>query len=408
MSRRACLLLTLSLVISFATPQVSFAKEGAACKQLGATKKSAGQTLTCTKAGKKKIWRAAQTKPIAPPSPRPSPSPTDIEIVFADKARAGAACQYKDETAQTKSGPLICDGTWKVVSKESDSVESRAFRIVLDEYLSRPEGELSLIWRIDPATPEWKDQIKEGMIAGARLWGTSPKGSDSRYVYVSPNGNWINEKAKEDGLLRQDRNTEFYGECSAGIVGRDFDRQSYWFYRFSAPSCINHIGFYQVAAHEYTHFAQEALSKRQWQRVKQVPWLDEGLAAFIGGALGPYGANRNDLRNLWMTEAGTVARDLKFFSVSDLSMYRDSHWGNIYPLGALAVEGMVALIGLEGVRKIYTELATPGTTYEEAFRRSTGVGVSAWTELLQGYFDSLRQRNPWSLTKLQSEYAAKR
>jgi len=406
MARPLAALLALALFVSPGTTQPTFAKEGAVCKQIGATKKVAGKNLTCAKVGKKLIWRLAKSKPVA--TPTPTPSPTEVELVFADKARAGAACNFKNERAQTKTGPLICDGTWKVVTRESDSVESRAFRIVLEEYLARPEGELSLIWRVDPATPAWKDQVKDGMVAGARLWGTSPIGSDPRYVYVSPDGSWIIEKAKEDGLLKKDSNRDYQGACNAGIVGDDFEKQSYWFYKFTNPQCVNTVGFYQVAAHEYTHFAQEALSKRQWQKVKQVPWLDEGLASFIGGALGPYGVNRNDLRNLWLTEAGTVSRDLKFFSVGDMNVYQDSRWGDVYPMGAIALEGMVVLIGIEGVRKIYSELATPGTSYEEAFRKTTGVGVANWTELLQGYFDSVRKYEPWSIAKLQSEYAAKR
>lgn len=406
MARKIPVLLALALALTLTVAQPTFAKEGATCKQVGATKKVAGKTLTCTKAGKKLTWRAAKATPVA--SPTPSPSPTEIEIVFIDKARAGAGCNFKDERAQTKTGPLICDGTWKVVSKENDNVESRAFRIVLDAYLARPEGELSLIWRIDPTTPAWKDQVKDGMVAGARLWGTSPKGSDPRYVYVSPDGDWIIEKAKEDGLLKKDSTREFQGPCNAGIVGDDFDKQSYWFYKFTFQQCTNHIGFYQVGAHEYTHYAQEALSQRQWQRGKQVPWLDEGLASFIGGALGPFGSNRNDLRELWLTEAGSVSRDLKFFSTSGMSVYGDARWGDVYPMGAIAVEGMVVLVGLEGITKIYTELATPGTTYEDAFRKATGMSVATWTDLLQGYFDSVRKREPWSIAKLQSEYAARR
>lgn len=401
MRRLLSTLLALSLAVTLATPQTTFAKEGAACKQVGTTKKFAGKMLTCTKSGKKLTWRAGKVAPI------PSPSPS-LQFASATTARAGDGCFTKGDTSQTGTGPLICDGTWKVVAESDDSVESRAFRIVLNEYLSRPEGELSLIWRVDPKTPAWKDRVKDGMVAGARLWGTSPAGSSPRYVYVSTDGNWIIDRAKEDGLLRPDSTREYQGVCNAGIVGDDFDKQSYWYYKFSAAQCVGDIGFYQVGAHEYTHYAQEALSKRQWQKVKQVPWLDEGLASFIGGALGPFGAGRNDLRRLWLASTPRVFRDLKFFSAGEMSVYRDASWGDVYPMGAMAAEGMVALIELEGIRKIYTELAIPGTTYEEAFQRATGMSVATWTELLQGYFDSVRKGAPWSLAKLQSEYAAKR
>jgi hypothetical protein len=252
--------------------------------------------------------------------------------------------------------------------------------------------------------------MQTGMRAGARLWGTSPAGSPERYVFISHDPDWLYEQFKKDGLISSEsrRAGMFQGPCNAALTGAETGDVSFWFYKFSHASCLNNVGFFQVPAHEYTHYAQEVLSNKGWNRAQRVPWLDEGLASFIGASLGPMSDMRNDLRNMWAKDLTGVVKDVAFFSRGINDVYQDSRWGDVYPLGAIAIEGMVAAIGFEKTRQIYIELSTPNTTYEQALSKATGVTVADWNTILQGYVDSVKAANPWSLDYLLAEYAKKK
>ena len=424
--------LILSLLLTLNPISTSAATiSGTKCTKIGATKKTTNNTYLCRKVGKKLLWqkvpkRVAAPEPSASPSPSstptpeptpiaptpsPTPSPTPkINYVSAAEAKVNAPCELDLATAYTLDGPVLCMKTWNLIEKVNDTVESRAFRYVLDEYLSKPEGKLSIIWRIDPSTPEWKDKMQTGMIAGARLWGTSPEGSAPRYSFVSHDPDWLFDAFVKEGLIKSEsrRATMFQGPCNAGLTGAETRNESFWFYKFSQPGCLTNAGFFQVPAHEYTHYAQEVLSKQGWNKVERVPWLDEGLSSFIGAALGPMSEMRNDIRALWLTDLYRAKQSLAFFSRGIESVYRDSTWGDVYPLGAIANEALVAAIGFQATKQIYIELATDKTTYDQAFIRATGLNLAKWTELLQGYVDSVKQNNPWTLQYLLQEVEKKK
>ncbi len=339
----------------------------------------------------------------------PLPNSSAAKKLAASEAKAGAPCLIKGLTAATLEGPVICNKKWKLVPENKDSVETRAFRIVLREYLAQPEGALSLDLRIDPKTPSWGNRIKKGMEAGARLWGTSPAGSPTKVAYISADGEWIYNEANRDGFMEENRKEEiFRTDCQAGWNGNGDPSKSFWFYKYSENFCLTNVGFYQVPAHEYTHYAQDALSGYLWGRTPRVPWLDEGLASYIGAALGPMSDMRNDLRSMWVGQMRRGAKNLDFFSKGDESVYRSSNWQDVYAQGAIANEALVALIGISGVKSIYSSLSKSGTTYDSAFIANTGIGIDAWTSLLQGYIDSVKSYKPWSLAKLQSNYEAKK
>lgn len=398
--------LLLSLLISITAPiQSQGAVLGAPCKKVGQEKKSKSGKLICKEVGKKKLWRKAAVKKKT--------TPENIEYVSADKAEVGKDCSIKGLFAATLDGPVKCDGKWNLVSRDADTVETRAYRYVLEEYLAQPEGELSIIWRIDPSTPEWKNQIETGMIAGARLWGTSPAGSAPRYSYVSHDPDWLFDKFKEDGLIQNESRRErmFQGLCNAGITGSDTQpRVSFWFYKFSNASCLNNVGFYQVPAHEYTHYAQEVLSSnnRFSENIGRLPWLDEGVASFIGAALGPMSDMPRNLQSMWAEQSRGAERGLLFFSESKDEVYGDSRWGDIYSIGALAAEAMTAVIGFKKLKDIYAEIGVVGASYESALTRVTGLGNAGWIEILQGYIGSVKLAQPWSLEFLLAEYAKKK
>lgn len=395
---------------------------GSTCKKLGANKKVKKAEFICTKVGKKRVWVKVKL-PVATPiptplptpapstSPSPSPTPTKVpQYLSAREAKVGADCSVNDEYSATLDGPVSCEGVWTLIPKEKDSVASRAYRYVLGEYLKNSEGDLSIIWRIDPTTPEWKNQIQTGMVAGARLWGTSPAGSPPRYVFVSHKSDWLFDQFVKDGLIKNEfrRATMFQGSCNAGLTGSDTSDSSFWFYKFDDINCTTNVGFFQVPAHEYTHYAQEVLSKNRWNKVKKVAWLDEGLPSFIGGALGPMSGMPNNLRSMWAMELNRVVRDLAFYNVGIGELLQESRWNDVFPLGAIAMEAMVASIGFEKTKQIYIELSYEGTTYEEAITKVTGVGISGWNSIMQGYVDSVKSTKPWTLDYLLSEYTQKK
>lgn len=422
------------LLATFLASQISInpslgAIAGSTCTTIGAKKKTTSNTYICTKVGKKKIWVKVVKRPAPTPSPTPTPTPTPsptptptptpspspsptptVKYLSAAEAKVNEPCLLENTYAFTLDGPVKCSKIWSIVAKEDDTVETRAYRFVLDEYNAQPEGALSIIWRIDPTTPEWKNKMQTGMIAGARLWGTSPAGSEPRYSFVSHDPDWLFDAFVKDGLIKSEsrRATMFQGPCNAGLTGAETSNVSFWFYKFSQENCLNNAGFFQVPAHEYTHYAQEVLSKRGWNEVQRVPWLDEGLASFIGAALGPMSQMRNDIRALWINDLSRSTKDISFFANGVKEVYQDSRWGDVYPLGAIANEALVAAIGFKATKQIYVELATPKTTYDQAITKVTGVKIADWNVILQGYVDSVKENKAWSLEKLQSEYQAKK
>ncbi len=339
----------------------------------------------------------------------PIPNSSAAKKLAPSEAKAGAPCLIKGLTAATLDGPVLCDKKWKLVTEKKDSVETRAYRIVLKEYLSNPEGALSLVIKLDPKTPSWGSRIKKGMEAGARLWGTSPVGSPTKFAYISADGEWIFKEAQADGFIDDNRKEEiFRNDCQAGWNGADDPTKSFWFFKFAETFCITNVGYFQVPAHEYTHYAQDALSQYLWGKTPRVPWLDEGLASYIGAALGPMSDMRNDLRSMWVGQMRRGVKNLDFFSKSEELVYKSPNWQDVYAQGAIANEALVALIGITGVKAIYTSLSKSGTTYDAAFIANTGIGVDSWTALLQGYVDSVKSYKPWSLEKLQDAYKAKK
>jgi len=403
---------------------------GTKCTKVGAIKKTSTATYICKKSGTKLTWQKVVKKTAAPkptltptPSPTPTPTPTSeptpiaptpsptptptpkINYVTAAEAKVNEPCEVTFATAYTLDGPVICFQTWNLIDKVNDTVESRAYRYVLEEYLSKKEGKLSIIWRIDSTTPEWKEKMLAGMNAGARLWETSPEGSAPRYAFVSHDPDWLFDAFVKEGLIKSEarRATMFQGPCNAALTGAETRNESFWFYKFSIPGCLTNAGFFQVPAHEYTHYAQEVLSKQNHYKSGSLPWLNEGLPSFIGAALGPMSNMRNDIRALWLIDLARTQKDLTYFSGGGQDLHLQPNWGDVYPLGAIANEALVAAIGFKATKQIYIELATEKTTYDQALLRVTGLNVAKWTELLLGYVDSVKQNNPWTLQYLLQE-----
>jgi hypothetical protein len=337
----------------------------------------------------------------------PKEQERQIEVTSSAAAKIGTGCSFSGTHVGLLEGPAQCreengQRVWSLITKENDSVASRAYRFVLEKFLAAPEGNLAMDIRMDPNTPDWGKKIEKGMFAGARFWGTSPSGSAPVPTLISADLKWwpaqldaLNYSGKDEYLKRIAT-----GTCQAGFHG---GANPFWSFAFREANCVTNVGFKQVPAHEYTHYAQAVLSGSLNSQKPRVPWMEEGLASFIGGALGVASDMGTDLRFSWASDLRGNLVAVDFFSKDERSVYESPNWGSIYPVGAIATEGLVALIGMDGVLKYYSGIKD-GLSADQAMVSALGLSVSKAAKLLDGYVTSVSSMNEWSLAKLQSEW----
>lgn len=390
-------------------------KAGQICKKINQSATSNGKKFTCIKSGKKLIWKLAPASkaadtPLKLPTvsaEEPKEQERQLEFTSSAAAKVGTGCSFSGTHVGLLEGPAQCKEVdvqriWSLIAKENDSVASRAYRYVLEKYLAAPEGNLAVDIRMDPNTPDWGKKIEKGMFAGARFWGTSPSGSAPVPTLISADLNWwpaqldaLNYSGKDEYLKRIAA-----GTCQAGFHG---GANPFWSFAFREANCVTNVGFKQVPAHEYTHYAQAVLSGSLNSQKPRVPWMEEGLASFIGGALGVASDMGTDLRFSWASDLRGNLVAVDFFSKDERSVYESPKWGSIYPVGAIATEGLVALIGMDGVLKYYSGIKD-GLSADQAMVSALGLSVSKAAKLLDGYVTSVSSMNEWSLAKLQSEW----
>jgi hypothetical protein len=413
--KRIAIVVIAALTLVFPEPAAAAVKAGQSCKKINQSATSNGKKFTCVKSGKKLIWKLAPASkaadtPLKLPTvsaEEPKEQERQIEVTSSAAAKIGTGCSFSGTHVGLLEGPAQCkevDGQriWSLIAKENDSVASRAYRFVLEKFLAAPEGNLAMDIRMDPNTPDWGKKIEKGMFAGARFWGTSPSGSAPVPTLISADLKWwpaqldaLNYSGKDEYLKRIAT-----GTCQAGFHG---GANPFWSFAFREANCVTNVGFKQVPAHEYTHYAQAVLSGSLNSQKPRVPWMEEGLASFIGGALGVASDMGTDLRFSWASDLRGNLVAVDFFSKDERSVYESPNWGSIYPVGAIATEGLVALIGMDGVLKYYSGIKD-GLSADQAMVSALGLSVFKAAKLLDGYVTSVSSMNEWSLAKLQSEW----
>jgi hypothetical protein len=413
--KRIAIVVIAALTLVFPEPAAAAVKAGQSCKKINQSATSNGKKFTCVKSGKKLIWKLAPaSKAVDTPLKLPTVSAEEpkeqerqIEVTSSAAAKIGTGCSFSGTHVGLLEGPAQCreengQRVWSLITKENDSVASRAYRYVLEKYLAAPEGNLAMDIRMDPNTPDWGKKIEKGMFAGARFWGTSPVGSAPVPTLISADLKWwpaqldaLNYSGKDEYLKRIAT-----GACQAGFHG---GANPFWSFAFREANCVTNVGFKQVPAHEYTHYAQAVLSGSLNSQKPRVPWMEEGLASFIGGALGVASDMGTDLRFSWASDLRGNLVAVDFFSKDERSVYESPNWGSIYPVGAIATEGLVALIGMDGVLKYYSGIKD-GLSADQAMVSALGLSVFKAAKLLDGYVTSVSSMNDWSLAKLQSEW----
>jgi hypothetical protein len=323
------------------------------------------------------------------------------------KAQAGKSCAIKGTEALSLKGALVCDGKkWSLIKPTKESIQSKAFRSVLARWNSQTDVNLSLAIYADPKAGNWTQQIESGIRAGAHFWGTSDSSSRKMPVIISDDHLYIEEILSKLGIPQspedKERNAKAEGG-QAGFHGAWDDPSAYWDFLFRNNDSRNNAGFWQVPAHEYTHFAQSKLSLRNWSNAGGLKWMDEGIPSYIGAVLGPMSKMPNDIMNAWKQDLQNTQVTLEYFSTADNSVYSSPNWSNVYPMGAVASEGLVALVGIPALIQYYVDLAS-GSTLPDSFKRNFGITDTQMTKILSSYVQAAKSSKPWNLTKLETEY----
>jgi hypothetical protein len=408
------LILIFLLIGAVITPQSAYAevKAGSACSKLGSTQNFAGKKYTCIKSGKKLVWNKgvliAKSSGVPKTStPTPQPSTQKVEIVSAQWAEVGKGCTNKGETAFTLQGPVNCaESLWTIVKKEEDSVESRAFRSVIEHWNKQPQGNLSVTFYIDANAGSWVNGIESGLRAGAQFWQTSPAGSRPIPAVISDNAIFVEEALAKAGIPQSEKEKERNRNAQggqAGFHGSFDDPNMFMDFLFKSQRDRNDVGFYQVAPHEYTHFAQSKLSGGKLWDDEHMPWINEGIASYFGSALAPMSdMPRNQMDN-WRSNLRDTSTKLGFFMDNINEVYESKYWGQVYPMGAFASEALVALVGVEGIINYYKDLSS-GMGNQKAYIKNFKLNDVKLTQLMEDYVEDVKIGKRWSLSTLEARY----
>jgi hypothetical protein len=407
----------LAIVLMSFTPNVSSAapKTGAVCSKKGATQVSGNLKYTCISKGKKLVWnsgvlvKTTSNLPTSKPSAAPSSTPLPEKIfVTAQNAEVNKNCYTEGEEAFTLQGPVVCENQiWKIASRDY-SIRALAFHKVLEHWNKQSDVNLKLNIYLDPAAGSWVNQIEAGIRAGARFWGTSSESSRALPIFVSDNHLFIENELAKVGITQsaedRARNARAQGG-QAGFHGSFDSPNMYMDFLFKKERDRQDVGFWQVGPHEYTHFAQSVQTKGKWLPENRLVWLPEGMATYIGSALGPmYAMPRNQMSN-WEDNAKVERTPLTFFIGEDPSIYNQNGWSAVYSSGSLASEALLALIGIDAVSNIWNDIGK-GLTNEQSYKKNIGLDGRTLSAFLEEYVQSIRDGKRWSLSQLQSKYEA--
>lgn len=389
--------LAVALVSLFASTVPAFAaspKAGAPCSKVGITTKVSGKKLVCTKVGKKLKWLLPKAVNIQP----------QVIDLTGDAARPGVACLIENLESFGPNGPMRCvKKIWVMVDEAEDSVASRAFRSLLTRYQLNSEKALSLQFVIQPNTPDYLVSIREGMLAAARLWSVPPQRNEPYPVLIGTDGTWLRSTSETMGLKSPEdtwKNIARQPLCSYAEfkLGRP-DDQPWYLYCFSSSQGRT-WGFLQVGAHEYTHLAQFAfLGAFQTGSRQMPPWFQEGYASYIGTMTGFASGAGYALRSAPAGELRTVTTKL-----ADYNETFPASWGDVYPMGTFAAEALTALFGIDFMQRVCEEKLR-SNSFDDVMVKLTGKKIQAWSEILQGYIDSIKANKPWTLSQLRERAA---
>jgi hypothetical protein len=347
-------------------------KPGAACSKAGITsvvKTATQQTkFTCVKSGKKLVWGKGVVTKVVAKAPL---KPISLQNLDTKQVRALA---YKEFTRELNENSA---------------------------YL--PE----ITYLVGPSLTQSRvNEEKKGLNQAASFWSDIYKPTAVYIGYFTGSDvDWV-DKAFCDGAgycpggsgnVTPTVSAKIKGQGSCNFAAADRGSKGQFFYQ-----CLREEGTVlqdkQTGAHEYTHFAQMAVSSFDTPN-----WWLEGSAAYFGGAIGVLDGTalpasmddmmflsstnylRQNLFKIDPTSAKSVYNGFKF-TYQTSNPQADSTWilahVSYYP-GALATEAMVALWGMDRVKQFMLDLK--GADFDTVFDKSFGVSTDVFYTAVSKY-----------------------
>lgn len=407
------LFITIAMLGLTAPNTYAAVKAGATCTKKSAIQVVGNKKYTCVLKGKKLVWDSGTLIKVSKPAVSPSPTPTSTStptptiaksFVASAKAELNQSCNENNVLAFTTSGPVVCKGEiWTLVNRDS-SISAAAYWSVLDRWNKQPAVTANLDIHKDLRAGDWVNSIEAGIQAGARFWGTSSSSSPVLPVFISNSHLYIQDEIQAAGLNQSVDSKLRNAQAVGGQAGFNNDAGNstpYLDFVFKRDVDRNSVGFYQVGPHEYTHYAQFKIGGTNWQT--SGPWLIEGVAAYIGSALGPMSGMPHNQLIEWTDQLNRTNQNLIFFGQYGPSVTSSSDWTDVYPLGVAASEALIALVGMDSLYNFFADLGK-GTSYQDSSKRNLGVGSEALISMLSDYVKSVKSKNAWSLSELRSKY----
>lgn len=361
-----------------------------------------------TSTGSYETFGASKVTPTKKSKSTPVPTKAPMKVyVGAFEAELNKYCNEKGATAFSLSGPLVCTNEKWILADKNSSISAAAFASVISRWNRMPETDINLKINKGPKVGVWADKIPVGIKAGARFWGTNDLNPPSLPIFISDSHIFIEQQLAKAGIIQDEKsklqNASTHGAQAAFHI--DPNGVAYFDFLFEREDVRHDVGFFQVGPHEYTHFAVYLISKGNWIKNGNLPWLNEGMASYIGSALGPMcGMPHNEMED-WMRNLQFTHEKLTTFSAENAAALSSDQLNDIFPTGAFASEALVALAGIDSYVNLYTDLAN-GKSYDEAFLSNFGTSSLALTKMLSNYVESVKANKPWTLKELQDKYSA--
>jgi hypothetical protein len=352
--KRAFLLVAL-LLFNNAPVAFAAAKAGDSCKVIGVATKINGKSYKCVLLKGKKVLQLTQatknTKSNLPSKPA-AVSYTTLGLSSEISLKAfNSITTYLDKQPELSAGEVILE----LSPKASKSLANATF---LD------------------------------MQKGFRFWQSyTPRTTKIRMVFADRSDlDWFKstmiriQPGNQDWLPRiYDLATNNPKNAFAGSQGFDSEGNALFFYLPGTDTTPTSPGWQGVGPHEWTHFAQLALSGD----IYKVPcWFKEGQATYYGNAISnkeisnwakisknQIGSLKSDFPQFYDFNESTLR---KWFSEHELDMPNNVCGPDgAFVIGALATEYLAGTIGVEGIHTFETNLKS-GMNWKDSLSQVTG------------------------------------
>jgi hypothetical protein len=315
--------MTLGLLSSY--PANAVLKSGDLCKKVGAKSISLGEKFTCTKSGKKLVWKKVL----------PQKLPNVVEEI-----------------------PISLD------SLDIKAVPKKAYANVVSALNSRTRSNFTPIKYVGQNVKKSRmDQEIDGLNRAIDLWSPYFQPDVFQVVYVDKGDElWLENKSIELGLSSMvppgetwtDR-MKMFNRCGFAMAG--VARNIPTFVQCLEPAYSG--GHRQTGPHEYTHLFQRGVGGSSSYRMG---WYNEGSASYFGWTLGfyPYDPNSTDRTN-WLStmysnmdggaKSDFQSKDLQRLKSRMEMIMQNSNAQSIsntaYWAGGLATEVLVGVYGFD-------------------------------------------------------------